>query len=264
MYLTHYTHSQIIGERKEFSIKGTSFEVVYIPSGKFIMGSPESEKDRRDNETQHEVILTESFWMMETEVTQELYEAVTGINPSIIKGKKHPVENISWHDAYDFCVKLSAITRLKWELPTEAEWEYACRAGSQRALFFEDKYNSHSNLITQGFSEYICNVIVLPIHDMPGRYYISYRESHCEVGENLPNYWGLYDMHGNVWEWCFDWYGEHILLSAINPKGPPDGTDRVLKGGSWRSNYYDLRAARRIYFSPNLRSVFFGFRAVMR
>jgi eukaryotic-like serine/threonine-protein kinase len=175
--------------------KGTTLEMVLIPAGKFKMGSPASEKNRSDNETQHEVTLTKPFYMGKYEVTQEQWESVMGDNPSSTKGAKLPVTGVSWKDCQGFIEKLNAKTSGGYRRPTEAEWEYACRAGTTTAYSFGD-------VLTK--SDANCN-------ESGGRI--------KEVGSYKPNAFGLYDMHGNVWEWCEDSYGDYPAGSAIDPKG---------------------------------------------
>ena len=158
--------------------------LVPIPAGEFTMGSPESEKDRKDNETQHLVKITKPYYLGAYEVTQEQYERVMGKNLSDSKGENKPVENVRWSEAVEFCRKLSEKEGVEYRLPTEAEWEYACRAGTSTAYSFG---NDESQL---------------------GKY-AWYRDNSISthpVGELKPNTWGLYDMHGNVWEWCQDLY----------------------------------------------------------
>jgi formylglycine-generating enzyme required for sulfatase activity len=191
--------------------KGVKLEMVLIPAGKFLMGSPVSEVGRRDNETQHEVTLTKPFYMGKYEVTQEQWQAVMGDNPSQIKGARLPVTVISWNDCQDFIRKLNAKTKGGYRLPREAEWEYACRAGTITAYSF-------GNVITPKDANYKDSKI----------------ESPAVVGQRyLPNAFGLFEMHGNVWEWCEDWYENYKAEELTDPKGPVIGQFRVLRGGSF-------------------------------
>jgi len=192
--------------------QGVSLEMVLIPAGKFMMGSPASEKGRSDNETQHEVTLTKPFYMGKYEVTQEQYEAVMGNNPSIkTKGAKLPVTDVSWEDCQEFIKKLNAKSNGGYRLPTEAEWEYACRAGTTTEYFYGDS-------ITKSDAN---------IDDRAGG-------SIKAVGSYKPNAFGLYDMHGNVFEWCEDWYGDYLRETVTDPKGPATGEEyRMLRGGSY-------------------------------
>ena len=181
-------------EVKEDLVQGVSLEMVLIPAGKFMMGSPESEKGRYNDETQHEVTLTKPYYMGSYAVTQEQWEAVMGNNPSIkTKGAKLPVTNVSWQDCQEFIKKLNAKTDGGYRLPTEAEWEYACRAGTTTEYFYGDS-------ITKSDANY------------------SKREP-MAVGSYKPNAFGLYDMHGNVCEWCEGWYGDYPEGAVMDPKG---------------------------------------------
>ena len=208
---------------------GVKMEFVLIPAGKFTMGSPETEKDRIDWETHHEVTINQPFYMGKYDVTQEQYEAVVGNNPSLFKGPKNPVENVSWDDAQEFCAKLSKKTGNAARLPTEAEWEYACRAGTTTRF-----YSGDADSALDGVAWYTGN---------------SNQTTHT-VGMKQANAWGLYDMHGNVWEWCEDWYGEYAPGAAKDPKGPTTGTLRVLRGGSWGCTSSNCRSANRHWNIP--------------
>lgn len=218
-----------------------------IPSGKFLMGAPESEEGRSANETQHTVTLTDPFYMGVYEVTQQQYEKVMGNNPSGFKHAQNPVEQILWSDAVDFCKKLSDLPAEKgagrvYRLPTEAEWEYACRAGSTTAFSFGDQ---GTQLVLYGWCA----------ENSGGK-------PHA-VGQLLPNRWGLYDMHGNVWEWCSDWHADYSNQALTNPTGPFSGNQRVNRGGSWRNSpALVCRSARRLRDFPIARDINIGFRVV--
>jgi len=217
-----------------------------IPAGEFMMGSPGTESDRSDNETQHRVSITKPFYLGVTEVTQEQYQKVMGTNPSQFKGPQNPVEQVSWADAVEFCGKLSAMPAEKtaghvYRLPTEAEWEYACRSGTTTAYSFGD---DASRLGDYGWFEGNSELSTHP------------------VGEKKPNAWGLYDMHGNVWEWCQDRYGDYPSGSATDPTGATSGSLRVFRGGSWFFNAWICRSADRCRFAPGFRSLSLGFRVL--
>ena len=217
--------------------KDVKLEMVLIPAGKFKMGSPASEKDRNEKETQHEVTLTKPFYMGKYEVTQEQWFEIMGENPSREKGRKLPVTNVSWEDCQEFIKKLNAKTDGGYRLPTESEWEYACRAGTTTAYSFGDK-------ITPKDANYIGSEIGKPV----------------AVGSYKPNAFGLYDMHGNVWECSEDWYGNYPAGAVIDPKGPATGKYRVLRGGSF--NYYVSSARSSCLFlnTPTFRYNYVGFR----
>ena len=183
-----------------------------IPSGKFNMGSPVREKGRGVNEgPQHEVSISKAYYMGIYVVTQEQYEQVMGKNPSYFVGAQRPVEMVSWHNAVEFCNRVSQKTGKRVCLPTEAQWEYACRAGTQTRFSYGDD------------------------DDRLGEYAWYARnggETTHAVGQKKPNGWGLYDMHGNAWEWCADWFTDSYANSNTDPQGPVSGTHRVLRGGS--------------------------------
>jgi formylglycine-generating enzyme required for sulfatase activity len=195
----------------------------------------------------HPVTLTKPFYLGVYQVTQEEYERVIGTNPSKFKGSRNPVETVSWENAVEFCRKLSSLPEEKiagsvYRLPTEAEWEYACRAGSTTKYCFGD---SDSRL-----GEYAW------FQENSGK------QSHG-VGQKRPNALGLYDMHGNVWEWCNDWYGEYPRIAVTDPVGPLTGSFRVLRGGSWLRVAARCRSAVRERFVPSTRDNSFGFRVAM-
>jgi len=252
----------------------TSIELVRINSGTFTMGSPTSEANRYDDETQHQVTISKGFYMGKYEVTQEQYQAVIGVNPSYFSSDpasgevqaKRPVENVTWYDAVEFCNKLSeresltsvytitgrtpatgypitsATVTVNWNasgyrLPTEAEWEYACRAGTTTA------YNTGNT-----------------ISDSTGWYSSNSNSRTHEVGKKPPNAWGLYDMHGNVYEWCWDWYGTYASGAQTDPRGADSGSHRVHRGGSWLSFGPVIRSACRVSSNPYGRYYGYGFR----
>ena len=221
----------------EYLGKGIKLEMVLIPSGKFMMGSPASEKDRENDETQHEVTLTKPYYMGKYEVTQEQWESVMGKNPSDTKGAKLPVENVSWNDCQEFITKLNAKTSGGFRLLTEAEWEYACRAGTTTAY-------SVGNSLTKADAN--CGDVSAG--------------SIKAVGSFKPNAFGLYDMQGNVWEWCNDWRSDYPAGSATDPKGPETGDYRVLRGGSFVSDGSETRSSTRAYGTPSTRNSIGGFR----
>jgi len=236
----------------DLEIRGVVQRCRWIPPGTFMMGSPGDEPERDDDETLHRVTLTRGFWLADTAVTQELYEAVMGKNPSHFKGRNRPVEEVSWRDCQEFFKKLKTLpeTRdLSFTLPTEAQWEYACRAGTTTPFSFGDN-------ITPDQVNYDGNY---PYNN--GKKGEVRRET-VEV-KSLPcNDWGLYEMHGNVWEWCNDWYGAYPDTEVENPQGPEQGESRVLRGGSWFSFGRYCRSASRSSPGPGGRDdgVGFGFR----
>jgi len=258
-------------------------EMVWIPSGNFIMGSNTAETaapciDPRPTRT---VYLTTGFYIGKYEITQAQYKAVMGINPSYFKGDKLPVENVSWYDAVEFCNKLSVLKGLteayliekdisdpnnentslfdpKWKvtlitgadgyrLPTEAQWEYACRAGTTT------NYNTGMDSISNETGWYKAN---------------SDGKTH-EIGKKTPNAWGIYDMHGNVWEWCWDWVnlgGDNYYVFAPDPDYDPvglsSGNHRAERGGGWNHSPNRLNSAYRERYQPQAKIEDLGFRVV--
>ena len=215
-------------------------ELKLLPAGQFTMGSESGGR----GETPHQVTLTQPFYLGVHEVTQEQYERVMGENPSVYKGAKNPVEGVSWEDAVEFCRKLSELPKEKaaghvYRLPTEAEWEYACRAGTTTKYSFGDE---ESQLGAYAW------------------YDVNSDDRAHPVGQKRPNPWGLYDMHGNVWEWCQDSYGAFPQGLATDPKGPSSGSSRVNRGGCWLSYAGFCRSALRDGDSPTDRFFYLGFR----
>lgn len=220
---------------------------VDIPGGSFEMGSPDTEPERFDNETRHRVTLS-AFRMSKHAITFEQYDAFCdemGLKKPFDEGwgrGNRPVINVNWDDANNFALWMDC------RLPTEAEWEYASRAGTTTA------FNTGSNLTTDQANYdgiYLCR------HTNG-----EYRKKTIPVGSFAPNAWGLYDMHGNVWEWCSDWFGHYPASGQKDPKGPESGSDRLHRGGSWYSLERYCRCAYRSKYSPGLRSDSIGFRLV--
>ena len=224
--------------------------LVPIPAGTFTMGEANGD-DNEETWTPHKVTLTQPFHLGQYEVTQEQYEKVMGTNPSIFKGGQNPVERASWNDAVEFCRKLSALPAEKkagyvYRLPTEAEWEYACRAGTKTRYSFGD---SDSEL--GEYAWYDVNASD-----------VDEQNSH-RVGQKKANPFGLHDMHGNVWEWCQDWYGNYPSGSVTDPTGPSTASYRVFRGGSWFSFAGLCRSAFRGGYAPTIRNITLGFRVAL-
>ena len=218
--------------RTEFGLLQPNPECERLDAALAAMCQPEE-----DEFPQHEVSLTKPFYMGKYEVTQEQWFEIMGENPSREKGRMLPVTDVSWEDCQEFIKKLNKKTDGGYRLPTEAEWEYACRAGTTTAYSFGDK-------ITPKDANYVGSEIGKPV----------------AIGSYKPNSFGLYDIHGNVWEWCEDWYGDYPAGAVTDPKGPAKGEYRVLRGGSFFGDVSIARSSDRSGTSPSFRSITNGFR----
>jgi sulfatase modifying factor 1 len=230
-----------VGKTLEVGLPGGKvMRFCYCPAGKFTMGSPVSEPGHDTDENQVSVTISQGFWMAETEVTQAEWQSVMGTDPSSFKGANLPVEQVSWEDAQEMIRKLNQTARppsgFKFALPTEAQWEYACRAGTQTAYAFGSQLSPQE----ANFG----------------------RSQTVSVKSYPPNRWGLYDMHGNVWEWCEDWLGDK-LQGGVDPRGDSSGVIRVRRGGSRDNDAVACRAAGREGLDPGVRSVNLGFRPAL-
>ena len=227
---------------KEIVHKKTGIHLRLIPAGEFDMGSPDTEQYRFIDETLHHVKISKPFYMGKCEVTQAQWKAIMGNNPSNWQGDNLPVEEISWNDAQDFLKKAGDGFRL----PTEAEWEYACRAGSKVRWGHGDEQDK-----LKDYAWYIDN---------------SDTKTH-EVGTKLPNAWKLYDMHGNVYEMCSDWYGEKYFEECkdgiTDPAGPENGEGRAAHGGAWSHCFISARCADREKFKPDIKNNYIGIRVAL-
>jgi formylglycine-generating enzyme len=223
----------------------------WIPPGTFPMGSPTSEKGRHYNETQHQVTLTHGYWLADTACTQALWHAVMVENPAFFsKNENNPVEQVSWDDVQNFLKRLNnLIPGLGAQLPTEAQWEYACRAGTATPFSFgenitPEQVNYDGNMPYANGKKGWCREKTVAVKSLPG------------------NTWGLYEMHGNVWEWCADWYDDFSEMPIIDPIGSDTGSSRVLRGGSWSNHGWRTRSANRGWYAPVNRDNYIGFRFV--
>ena len=220
-------------------------EFVLIPAGTFWMGSDEDHDHDalEDEKPRHEVEISRSFYLGRYTVTQAQWESVMGSNPSKFKGADLPVEMVSWDDVQEFIRKLNAQEgHDRYRLPTEAEWEYACRAGSTTAYCFGNDKNQ--------LGEYAW-------------YWDSSGKEMHPVGQKKPNAWGLYDMHGNVFEWVWDWYGEYYGSRVRDPEGPHEGEYCVLRGGSWFVYARFCRSASRSFSKSDTHDANYGFRLAL-
>ncbi|NEP42614.1 MAG: formylglycine-generating enzyme family protein [Okeania sp. SIO2H7] len=231
---------------------GIKLEMVYIPGGSFIMGSPENELHRYDAESpQHQVIL-KPFYMSKYPITQNQYLAIMGKNPSDFKGENCPVERVTWHNAKEFCQKLSEKTGRIYRLPSESQWEYACRAGTTTPFYFGET-------ITSELANYNGNYAYGKAPQS------KYRQKTTDVGIFPANAFGLYDMHGNVWEWCLDiWHNNYngAPTDGNTWESPGNSNKRVLRGGCWCNLTRSCRSACRHSFYSYERNSRAGFRIV--
>ena len=226
-------------------VEKLSNDFVFVEGGTFIMGSPETEEERYDDETQHEVTV-DSFYMQASVVTQELWEAVMGNNPSSQDiGSELPVTNVSWFDCLEFIKAINELTGKHFRLPTEEEWEYAAKGGNKSKGYI---YSGSNNIKEVAWYE----------ENSGDRLHV--------VKELQANELGLYDMSGNVREWCEDWYEPYRLVqkSSQDPKGADDANRRVLRGGNWDEETADCRSAYRYCSRPNTRNGLIGFRIVVQ
>ena len=235
----------IDGETKVFTANGVSFTMVYVEPGSFQMGSTTGDSDEKPV---HSVTISKGYYIGETEVTQALWKAVTGNSPTMSGsswsttyslGDNYPAYYISYEDVQSFITKLNSLTGAQFRMPTEAEWEFAARGGNK------SKGYEYSGSNTVG--------------DVAWYYNNSGSKTHA-VKTKAANELGIYDMSGNVWEWCSDWYGSYSSSSVIDPTGPASGSDRVGRGGSWYGNAAYCRSANRNNYTPTNRNYNLGVR----
>ncbi len=218
-------------------------ELQLIPAGEFLMGGPETEIGHEDSESpKHRVQFTRGFWMGKYPLTQQQWQAVMGSNPSKFVDPRQPIEMVNWKDTQEFINRINGLHQGAFRLPTEAEWEYACRAGT-----------------TTRFS---CGDLEQDLERVAWYNANSGGHPH-QVGEKEPNAFGLHDMHGNVFEWTADWYGPYTPGNAVDPAGPPTGTKRVLRGGCCLCDPQNCRAANRYEKTPDGKNFNIGFRIAL-
>lgn len=225
------------------TVNGIKYNMVWVDGGTFRMGATsEQGSDAWDAEKPVHSVTLSGYYIGKTEVTQALWQAVMGSNPSYFEGDDLPVEQVSWDDCQEFIRKLNSLTGQNFRLPTEAEWEFACRGGNNSRGY---KYSG---------SNYIDNV---------AWYDGNSGDKTHPVATKSPNELGIYDMSGNVWEWCADWYGDYSSGRQTNPKGPYDGSNRVHRGGCWYNNAWICRSSRRYCSNPTSRDYYLGLRLAL-
>jgi formylglycine-generating enzyme required for sulfatase activity len=230
------------GSSKTFTANGVTFKMMKVDGGTFSMGATSEQNDPYDDEKPVHQVTLSSYYIGETEVTQALWKAVMGSNPAIFKGDNRPVENVSWNDCQTFIKKLNSLTGENFRLPTEAEWEYAARGGSKSRGY---QYSGSNNLSSVAWYD-----------DNSGS------KTH-DVKTKSPNELGIYDMSGNVWEWCQDRYGYYSSSSVTNPMGASSGSYRVIRGGSWYNFDRSCRSAYRCIWEPSILMSNLGLRLVL-
>jgi uncharacterized protein (TIGR02996 family) len=231
--------------------EGAVLTFAWVPPGTFLMGSPPGEQQRSDNENLHRVTLSRGYYLGIHPVTQAQWSAVMGSNPSRVQGDDRPVERVSWDDCQELCARLGQRTGQRFRLPTEVEWERACRAGTTTSFFVGETISTDQ-------ANYIGN-------DVYGKGGLKgvYRKQTTPVDGFPANPWGLFDMHGNVWEWCHDWYGPYREGDVTDPQGGMSGKAHGLRGGSWVSDPNRCRSAYRDWSAPARRNDRLGCRVVL-
>ena len=217
--------------------------MVFVQGGSFTMGATKAhDSDASSDEAPEHQVTLSNFYIGKYEVTQEEWKAVMGCNPSSIKGAKHPVENVNWEDCQEFIRNLNSLTGKQFRLPTEAEWEFAARGGNKSKHY---KYAGGNTLSSVAWYDGNSGSTIHPL------------------GQKSPNELGLYDMSGNVYEWCQDWYDDYSSSAQTNPKGPASASYRVIRGGSWYYGARSCRVAYRNYYAPGGRSFDLGLRLAL-
>jgi formylglycine-generating enzyme required for sulfatase activity len=229
----------------------TGLRFVLIQPGQFVMGSPSAEPGRQRDEISHNVVISRSFYISATEVTQGQWQKIMGYNPSTFRkaGMDAPVEQVSWNEIQVFLARLNAPRNGKFRLPTEAEWEYTCRAGTTTAYAFGDR-------ISPAQANYDGR------YPLPGQDQGRYRGATTRVGSFEANAWGVFDMHGNVWEWCADEYCDYPSKPSTDPFNTCSSKLNVIRGGSWYFGADSARSAMRYTHEPQLKGFSIGFRVV--
>ncbi|MGL4957148.1 MAG: formylglycine-generating enzyme family protein [Bacteroidales bacterium] len=235
-----FAKSSNTAKNQSITVKGVSFDMIYVEGGTFRMGCSVEQINCEKNEMPSHPVTLDSFYIGKFEVTQKLWTTVMGKNPSTKKGNNLPVDNISWSDCQSFITKLNTLSGKTFRLPTEAEWEYAARGGKQATETVYAGSNSAAEVAWHNDT------------------------SAHEVGTKKANELGIYDMSGNVWEWCNDWMSDYTRAAVTNPKGAEKGTDRILRGGNFVSTSQNCRIPTRNWRPANNKVAVAGLRLVMQ
>jgi sulfatase modifying factor 1 len=246
--------------REKIFVNSIGMEFTLIPAGTFIMGSPARESGRHESESRHQVTISRAFYMQTTEVTLGQWRKLMGkgLFSFLVRRKgpdNIPVSRVCWHDAASFLKKLNALGEGRYRLPTEAEWEYAARAGTRTAYSWGNRIDCSKAMFANKIGKFDQCTAFAVKRGLPA-------DGPAPVRSFAPNPWGLYDMHGNVWEWCQDWFGPYPDGARVDPQGPSKGTNRVRRGGSWFGEGVKCRSANRAYGHPHSRLRSTGFRVV--
>ena len=245
-------------EKIQINVKGVVFNMIYVAPGSFTMGALDDEDYDEREHPSHQVALTHGYYIAETEVTQALWEAVMGNNPSEYIGKNKPVDSVNWDDCKAFVAILNLVTDKKFRLPTEAEWEYAAKGGNKSKGYI---YSGSNNLHEVAW--YIVNSGVKPLADKTYYLGVDNNSQTHDVKTKKPNELGIYDMSGNVVEWCEDEYIEYTATKQFDPISPSYNKSKVHRGGDYRSRSRHCRNTFRVGFEPTFCTADFGFRLVL-
>ena len=257
LIVIQFAHPALLSAAEKIFQNSKGMRFVLIPAGSFMMGSPVTESGRDANETLHEVVLSRPFYMQDTEVTLRQWNSLMGRKwfESSDEGNDMPMVKVSWFDAVHFIEKLNELREGTYRLPTEAEWEYAARAGSRSAFSWGNNAECSKAMFSNNTLKSKDCVETYASRGLPS-------DGPAPVKSFQPNAWGLFDMLGNVWEWCRDWYGPYPSTRVTDPKGPDSGLKKVRRGGSWFATGNLCRAANRNTGHPASKYRTLGFRVV--
>ena len=249
------TNKSKVLESKNWTLEDINLEMIYCPAGNFMMGSPENEFGRYDDEIQHKVKVSKGFWIGKYPITQRQYRTIMRYNPSFFIGSNRPVDSVGEYNAKTFCLKINSLyksklpTNYRFVLPTEVQWEYACKANTTSTL------NNGKNLYS--ITDIRVNL------DEVGWYQLNSNSTTHPVGQKKPNQWGIYDMHGNVWEWCSDSYEDYLNYRKTEPINSNKNFNTILRGGCFYSSARNCRSATRNIINKDIKPYYIGFRVAL-